>query len=97
MAVQLRRADMRTFRVRKRGDMVLCLFDSFAQCATESDAIATLRSSAAALRPGGLFIVEFTHPSDYFGNGRTRTVERWTQSDGDLVIDRMLIEPVSLN
>jgi ubiquinone/menaquinone biosynthesis C-methylase UbiE len=84
--VTLRRGDMRTFRVARRFDIVLCLFDSFAQCTTEPDAIATLRSSARALKRGGLLFVEFTHPSDYFGASRSRTVDRWTQSDGDLTV-----------
>lgn len=84
--VALRRADMRTFQSHKRFDLVLCLFDSFAQCTTERDAIATLRSSAAALKKNGLMFVEFTHPSDYFGSGRSRTVDRWTQRDGDLAV-----------
>ncbi|MBV8668528.1 MAG: class I SAM-dependent methyltransferase [Candidatus Eremiobacteraeota bacterium] len=81
--VELRRGDMRTFHLTRRADLVLCLFDSFAQCATERDAIETLRASARALKRGGLLIVEFTHPADYFGRGRSRTSERWTQRDGD--------------
>jgi SAM-dependent methyltransferase len=80
--VDLRRGDMRTFRSDRRCDLVLCLFDSFAQCATERDAIATLRSAARALRRGGLMVVEFTHPADYFGPNRERTAEHWTQRDG---------------
>lgn len=81
--VTLRRADMRTFTVGQRFDIVLCLFDSFAQCVTDRDGIETLRSAGAALRKGGLAFVEFTHPADYFGKGRSRTSERWTQGRGD--------------
>jgi len=86
VTVTLRRGDMRTFHLSRRFNVVLCLFDSFAQCISERDAIATLRSAAAALSPGGLLFVEFTHPSDYFGSARTRTVDHWTQSDGDLTV-----------
>lgn len=86
VAVALRRGDMRTFHSTRRFNVGLCLFDSFAQCISERDAIATLRSAAAALSPRGLLIVEFTHPSDYFGSARTRTVDHWTQSDGDLTV-----------
>jgi SAM-dependent methyltransferase len=81
--VSLRRADMRTFVAGRRFDLVLCLFDSFAQCITDRDGIETLRHAGAALRKGGLAFVEFTHPADYFGKGRSRTSERWTQRRGD--------------
>lgn len=84
--VELRCGDMRVLRPSKRFDLVLSLFDSFAQCASERDAIATLRSAASALRRGGLLFVEFTHPSDYFGATRSRTVDAWTQRDGDISV-----------
>ncbi len=86
LAVKLRHADMRSFSVSKRFDIVLCIFDSFAQNTTEQDAIATLRSAAAGLKRGGLLFVEFTHPADYFSKRRSLTSERWTQSDGDLTV-----------
>jgi SAM-dependent methyltransferase len=82
VAVTLRRADMRTFAAGRRFDLVLCLFDSFAQCVTDRDGIETLRRAGAALRKRGLAFVEFTHPADYFGKGRSRTSERWTQGRG---------------
>lgn len=85
--VALKRADMRTFTTSRRYDIALCLFDSFAQCVTDRDAIETLRCTGAALRRGGLAFVEFTHPADYFGRGRTRTVGRWTQRDGNLAVN----------
>jgi SAM-dependent methyltransferase len=81
--LSLRRADMRTFVVERRFDLALCLFDSFAQCVTDRDAVKTLRHTGAALRKGGLAFVEFTHPADYFGKGRSRTSERWTQGRGE--------------
>jgi SAM-dependent methyltransferase len=84
--VALRRGDMRTFDAGRKYDLVLCLFDSFAQCTTESDAVTTLRSAAAALLKGGLLFVEFTHPSDYFGKGRSRTSDSWTQREGDIAV-----------
>jgi SAM-dependent methyltransferase len=84
--VSLRRADMRAFRVKQRFDLALCLFDSFAQCVSDRDAIETLRRTAATLQKNGLVFIEFTHPADYFGKGRSRTSERWTQGKGDLSV-----------
>lgn len=86
-SVHFERADMRTYKPGRRFDIVLCLFDSFAQCITERDGIATLRNAAAALRRDGLMFVEFTHPADYFGKGRARTCERWTQRNGDIAVN----------
>jgi SAM-dependent methyltransferase len=84
--VALQRGDMRAFHIGRRFDLVLCLFDSFAQCTTEPDAVATLRAAAAALKKGGLLFVEFTHPSDYFGKARSRTSDSWTQREGDVTV-----------
>lgn len=86
VSVTLQSADMRTFRLARRFDVVLCLFDSFAQCISERDAVETLRSSALALKKSGLLFLEFTHPSDYFSKVRSHTVDRWTQRQGDLKV-----------
>ena len=84
--VQFKRADMRTFQVDRRFDLALCLFDSFAQCTTDRDAIESLRRMGAVLKRKRLAFLEFTHPADYFGKGRSRTSERWTQAKGALRI-----------
>lgn len=84
--VRFQRADMRTFRMGTMFDVALCLFDSFAQCTNDRDAIHTLRNTAAVLRKGGLLLIEFTHPGDYFGKGRSRSLDRWTQRDGALSV-----------
>lgn len=80
--VRLLRADMRTFELPERVDMAYCLFDSFCHNTTDADAIATLRATASALRRGGVFIAELTHPADFFADTRTRGsrgLGRWTQ------------------
>jgi SAM-dependent methyltransferase len=83
-------ADMRTFSTGKRVDLALCLFDSFCHCATDADAIATLRATGRALKPGGLLILELTHPADFFGKSPTRAVPRWTQRYPDVVVTTTL-------
>ena len=84
--VRLIRADMRTFSLPQRVDLAYCLFDSFCHNTTDADAIATLRSTAAALRRGGLFIAELTHPADFFAGIRSRSLSRWTQRFPDVTI-----------
>ncbi|GAC1450229.1 MAG: hypothetical protein PVSMB8_09350 [Vulcanimicrobiaceae bacterium] len=86
VSVALSRGDMRTFRAPKRCDIAMCLFDAFAHCLTEADGIATLRAAAGSLRRGGLFVVELTHPADYFRVGSRRTMERWSRRMPEAVI-----------
>ncbi|HVY45283.1 MAG TPA: hypothetical protein VHB21_05360, partial [Minicystis sp.] len=50
------------------------------------DAIARhLAAAAASLRPGGVHVIEATHPADLGPNGVNRT--EWTEVRGDVVID----------
>jgi SAM-dependent methyltransferase len=86
VAVGLRKADMRHFRSPIRVDVAQCLFDSFSHCTTEADAVATLRCASAALRPGGIMILELTHPADYFEGDEKRTVGRWIQHYEDVTV-----------
>lgn len=83
---RLRKADMRDFRLPLRADVVQCLFDSFSHCTDDADAVATLNCAAAALRPGGIMILELTHPADYFGGDEKRTVGRWVQRYEDVTV-----------
>ncbi|MDQ6780267.1 MAG: class I SAM-dependent methyltransferase [Candidatus Eremiobacteraeota bacterium] len=84
--VTFRRADMRTYRLDTRADLAICLFDSFALCVSDRDAVETLRHTHAVLRRGGLFILEFSHPADFFGTGRSRTLDEWTERSSDLSV-----------
>lgn len=86
VTLELRRGDMRSFRLRKRVDLAMCLFDSFAHCTSDDDGIAALRSAGGALRRGGLFILELTHPADYFDPNHGRTLSKWTQRHPGVVI-----------
>ncbi|HEV2909638.1 MAG TPA: class I SAM-dependent methyltransferase [Candidatus Eremiobacteraceae bacterium] len=87
--VKIMRADMRTLQLPERVDMAYCLFDSFCHNTTDADAIATLRATAGALRRGGVFIAELTHPADFFADTRprgSRGLGRWTQRYADVSI-----------
>jgi len=84
--VRLACADIRSFELPERVDLAYCLFDSFCHCTTDDDAIAALRATGAALRRGGLFIVELTHPADFFAGTGSRSIGRWTMRYPDVVI-----------
>ena len=87
VAVQFRHGDMRSFRLSKRVDIAMCLFDSFAHCTSDEDGVAALRSAGGALRRGGLFMLELTHPADYFDPDHGRTLGRWTQRHPGVVVE----------
>lgn len=86
VGVRLLRADMRRFRLPRRVDIAICLFDSFTHCTSDADGIAALRATARGLRRGGLLILELTHPADYFDEGHTRTLGKWVERHPDVVV-----------
>jgi SAM-dependent methyltransferase len=86
VTARLQRADMRRFRLPRRVDLALCLFDSFTHCTSDADGIDALRATARALRPGGLMILELTHPADYFDEGHSRTLGKWVERHSDVVV-----------
>jgi len=57
--VRFVRADMRSFRIMKQFDAVLCMFGAFGYILPSRDVVRVLRSVRAHLGPGGLFIFEF--------------------------------------
>lgn len=86
VAVSLARADMRTFKLASKVDLAVCLFDSFAHCTSDEDGIEALRAAAANLKAKGLFILELTHPADYFNGDDRRTLGRWTERYADVIV-----------
>jgi SAM-dependent methyltransferase len=86
VAVSLARADMRSFRLESKVDLAFCLFDSFTHCTSDRDGVEALRSTAANLKAKGLFILELTHPADYFSVGNQRTLGRWTERHKDVIV-----------
>ena len=56
--VLLRRADMRTFRIAARFDVITCLFSAIGHLRTEKDLERTFANFARHLRPGGVVLIE---------------------------------------
>lgn len=70
--------DMRSLGVRASCDAALCLYDSMNYCLELDSIVATLRSIARVVRPGGLFIFDVctehncrTHFADYYERDAT--------------------------
>ncbi len=63
VSLELRCADMRRLAETGRYRMALCALDTFMHLETGEDQMDTLRGVCAALRPGGLFVVDVLHPT----------------------------------
>ena len=61
--VRFVRADMRSFRLVRKFDAVLCMFGAFGYTLPRRDAVRVLRSVRAHIGPSGLFIFEFWQSS----------------------------------
>ncbi|NDJ85721.1 MAG: class I SAM-dependent methyltransferase [Chloroflexi bacterium] len=84
LAVEFIGADMRTFDLPEPVDMALCVFDGVDLLTRTDDVIAHLRVVAKNLTPGGLYLIEQTHPRE--ANAFHLPPLRWTgERDGTTV------------
>lgn len=67
--VPLHRGDMRSFRLGRTYDVVVCLFSAIGYLLTRADRDRALRTLFAHLRPGGLLLVEGWIRPDRFRGG----------------------------
>jgi SAM-dependent methyltransferase len=80
-------ADMRDFRLagpdgqRREFDLVITMLNSLCHLFTLDDLVRHLKSVAAQLAPGGLYIVELAHPADFFAPV-PRTSSEWEIESG---------------
>lgn len=56
------KADMRSFQLETHVDMAICMFDGFDALLTNQDLIQHFRTVAQNLNPGGLYLIDLTHP-----------------------------------
>lgn len=76
------RADAGRFAVaRESVDLAYCLIDSFRHLLTEEAAVGHLRSVAAALRPGGVYVLGFDVSG---GLSREDSLEEWESRRGPI-------------
>lgn len=57
--------DMRRMSWIRNFDAVCCLFTSFGYFETDGEHLATLRNVKTALKPGGLFVLDFINPAKF--------------------------------
>ncbi|MBO0806101.1 MAG: class I SAM-dependent methyltransferase [Nocardiopsaceae bacterium] len=93
LGLEVVEADMRDFSLPRRFDAAITMLNSLCHLLTLDDMVAHLRTVAAHLVPGGLYVIELSHPADHFGptskttsewvieSGGTRAEVRWGEGD----------------
>lgn len=75
-------ADMRDFSLPDTFDAAITMLNSLCHLFTLDDMVAHLRAVAAHVIPGGLYVIELSHPADYFGPASKTSSEWIIEKDG---------------
>lgn len=80
------RGDMRTFKLNKQFDVVVCLFSAIGHLKTYANLNKTIKNFSQHLKPGGVMIIEpFVNPEDYIDN----YLSAYHVNETDLKLTRM--------
>ncbi|GAA2169223.1 class I SAM-dependent methyltransferase [Actinomadura napierensis] len=82
VAVEVVQDDMTTFDLGRRFDLVLTMLDSTSHLMTLDAFVAHLRRVAAHLAPGGLYVIEMSHPRDRLSDDPTVSTGWTVERDG---------------
>lgn len=74
--IEYRQGDIADFALERHFDMAGIFMDSLCYLLDNESVLSHLRSVARALRPGGLYVLEMSHPRDVFSVGKS-TVNTW--------------------
>lgn len=78
-------ADMIHYVSERRYDMAALLMDSTSYLLTNDDVISHLQSVAEVLNPGGIYLLEMSHPKGVFA-AATVTESEWEMSRDDITV-----------
>ncbi len=78
-------ADMARFTLKEPVDLAFNLLTSISYLLSSDDLHAHFRSVAAAVRPGGVYVVENNHPNDFWTREHFQP-SRWTMKQGDVEV-----------
>ena len=82
LGLDVAEADMRDFSLGRRFDAAITMLNSLCHLFTLDDMVSHLRAVAGHVVPGGLYVIELSHPADHFG-AVSRTSSEWTaEKDG---------------
>jgi hypothetical protein len=86
-------ADMVRFRIpRRRFELAVIMLDSASHILDLDSMISHLRSVGAHLVPGGLYVMEMSHPADFLA-GSPKTQQRWRLTRGARHVDVRFTSP----
>ncbi len=84
--IKLLRGDMRTFKLNRQFDVIVCLFSAIGHLKTYSNLEKAIRNFSFHLKPGGVMIVEpFVDPKKYINN----ILDAYVVDEPDLKLTRM--------
>jgi hypothetical protein len=74
---------MRDFALPAPVDLACCLMDSLSHLLTLDDLLANLAATARNVTPGGLYVLEQSHPRDAFATDEPGMEHEWEMEDED--------------
>jgi SAM-dependent methyltransferase len=83
--VEFFQGDIRNFRLPRKFDACIITLDLIRLLLTNDEIVSHFCSVAEALNEGGLYVVEYAHPKEMLGLGRTTTPE-WTTEAQEIKI-----------
>jgi SAM-dependent methyltransferase len=87
-------ADMVRFRIpRRRFDLAFVLLDSASHILDLDAMVSHMRSVGDHLVPGGLYVMEMSHPADFLA-GSPKTQSRWRLTRGGTRVDVNFTSPI---
>jgi SAM-dependent methyltransferase len=75
-------ADMAEFALDRPVDLAFCMIDSVAHLLTLDELVSHLRCVRGAVRPGGTYVIEGSHPAEVLDTVK-RVESEWDSHDGD--------------
>jgi SAM-dependent methyltransferase len=94
VALNVVEADMVHFRIpRQRFELAVVMLDSASHILDLDAMVSHLRSVGAHLVPGGLYVMEMSHPADFLA-GSPKTQQRWRLTRGARHVDVRFTSPL---
>lgn len=76
--------DMSNFKLKKPVNLAATLMESVSHLVTNEQIISHFKSVAKSLEPGGIYVIEATHPMFFFPDNEANT---WTTKEGDTEVE----------